>query len=80
MSFASQSEAILAVMRAMPYPNQITDIDLTEGTVGAVRLTWRGQTFRVALDGSVDEVIGACLYGNNSALLLEGLIAARRHP
>lgn len=63
---------IEAIVRAVPYPNQITDWDLS-GYL-AVRFTWRGIRFRVSLEGYVEEIQGVFGVGNNISILMEKLI------
>lgn len=70
----SQTKMMALIKRAMPLPDQITDVWATEAN--AVRFTWRGATFRATISGGVDQVIGSFLHGSKLALLVQALIRA----
>jgi hypothetical protein len=75
---SNQSELLEAVMIAIPYPSQVTDIDLAEED--AITFTWRGNRFHVN-ERTVEQIEGRIRSGSNLAILMEcvikrGLIAA----
>jgi len=65
----SQAQIIELLINALPYPNQIKDIDLVSEE-DAVRFTWRSSRYRVSLDLFVEEVNAGCLAGSDSAILI----------
>jgi len=70
----SQSEVLEAVVQCFPFPNQISQIDISSDSKG-VYFTWRHDRFKVEVgSGSVYQVIGSCLHGNNTAILAESLV------
>ena len=72
---STQSDLIVLLLKALPYPQHITGIDLREPNV--VRFTWRGDTFRVNVHGGhfhAEQVQGGLLAGNNIAILLTALL------
>lgn len=69
-----KNEQILEkVISIIPYPNQITDVDLTT-SYNAIRFTWRGDRFRVSENLNVEQVDRGLLMGTNAALLLSTLL------
>lgn len=75
MFFETKEKAVEAVIKGLPYPHQITDIDLTKED-GAIRFTWR-KTNKFRLDltfGSVEEVGDGILMGSDIAILAQALI------
>lgn len=63
-----------AVIAAIPYANQITDIALEDEDV---RFNWRGGRYRVSGNGSVEEVKDGLLRGSDAAILVERLIKVK---
>jgi hypothetical protein len=59
------------LLRALPYPEQMTGITL--GTA-SVQFGWRGARYRVDEDGHVEEVQGGCLVGSDRAILMQKCI------
>jgi len=71
----SQSDVLEAVMQGLPYPQHVSDIDLTSEPDCAVRFTWRNDRFRVSLSsGMVEKCKNGCLHGSNLAILFEHLL------
>lgn len=66
------SKRLETVLKGLPYPNQMKDIDMSEEN--AIRFTWRQVRFRVAHDFNVEEVEGRFLAGGNLSILLEALL------
>jgi len=64
-----QSKIIEVLINALPYPNQIKDIDLISEK-DSVRFTWRSARYRVNTDLFVEEVKGGCLAGSDAAILI----------
>lgn len=60
---------LVLIIRAIPYPQQIEDIELEKDTE-AVRFTWRGTRFRVGQNLMVEEVKDGMLSGSDMAILL----------
>lgn len=73
MEIKSQGKAIEYLINAMPYSNQMRDIDLTRPE--AVYFTWRSGRYKIELQtGSVDKVEGMMLRGEDTAILIRRLI------
>lgn len=73
MEFSSQGQVLEVLLNAVPYPNQIKNIDLSYDK--AVYFTWRSSRFKVELStGSVDVSEGQMLIGNDVAILLRELM------
>jgi hypothetical protein len=68
----NQEQLIELIYRAIPYSNQIRNIDLSEFEV--VRFTWRRTRFRVSTTLHVDEVDSPFLRGSNISLLMRTLL------
>jgi hypothetical protein len=68
----NNSKLIELVLNALPYSNQINDIDMTEDS--AVRFTWRRNRFRISSTLHVEEVDGGLLAGSNIAIMFEALL------
>jgi hypothetical protein len=71
----TKDQAITAIVRGLPHPYHISDLDTTSEE-NAVRFTWRRDRFRLSLAGrpSVEEVDDGFLSGSNIAILMEALI------
>lgn len=65
----TQAQIIELLINALPYPNQIKDIDMSS-EAEAVRFTWRGIRYRVDGKLNTDEVDKGCLVGSDLAILL----------
>jgi len=61
---------IEAVYRALPYSDQITNLDLSEKN--AIRFEWRGARLRIT-ETACEEVDGPCLVGSNLAIVIRTL-------
>ena len=69
----TQAQAIEAIVKAFPFPAQITDIDLERE--GYVRFTWRGTRFQVSCSTFMTETVEPpFLVGDNQSILAEALI------
>lgn len=73
----SNEEVLEIIIKAIPYPNQINRIDLSQPNV--VRFTWRGIHFRVSNTLNVDESDGLVLTGTNHSILLRVLLQHARN-
>jgi hypothetical protein len=60
------------VLAALPYCNQITDIDF-HGTE-VVRFTWRGARFQISSTLQVEEVEDGMLLSTDKTILLRALL------
>ena len=70
----NEKEALIEkVVRAVPYPAQITEWDISSEE-GAIRFTWRRLRVRVTINLVVDEVKDCFLAGSDAAILLEALL------
>ena len=72
---ARKAQVVEAVVKALPYPQHITDWDF-DTDEGAVRFTWRRDRFRMSTCHSmmVEECKNGCLHGSNLAIVVEALI------
>jgi hypothetical protein len=69
----SQSKIVETIYSAMPYASQIRDLNLDlEST--AVRFTWRGDTFRVGGNFSVEQCEDGMLKGSSIAIIIGQLL------
>lgn len=74
--------AVLCVLRAMPHPDQVDDIDI-HAKPAAVRFTWRGSRFQLAVSAAshsahVEEVADGMLVRSNVAIMVERLVGWER--
>lgn len=69
----TKEQIVELVIKAMPYPEQITSWSFTESN-DSVLFTWRGQRFKVNNNLFVVEIEKDCGVGSNTAILLERLI------
>lgn len=76
MSDYTKDQIVSALFSALPYPQHVYAVD-TESTPEAVRIHWRGDYFRISLNGMVEQSIDGLLHGNNAAILLEALVKWR---
>jgi len=74
--YKDKSELLQAIIKSIPYPSQISEIDLD--LENQLRFTWRGDRFRVGLSGSVEQVEGVMLSGSNITIVLEELLKLNR--
>lgn len=66
----TQAQIIELLISALPYPDQIKDIDFPSHS-GIVRFSWRGFRFSVTGELYVNEVDNeGCLIGSGLAILL----------
>lgn len=65
----THSKIIELLIKALPYPDQIKDIDISSES-GAVRFTWRGNRFRVDGELYTNEANEGFLIGSDLAILL----------
>lgn len=72
----NQATLIELLIAALPYPEQIKNIDLEQKT--QVRFDWRGNRYRVTTDLGVDEVHGRTLHGTDGAMLMRELLRRTR--
>lgn len=75
----TQAEVREAIIKAVPYVEQVTDIDLSSEPGEAVRFTWFGVRFRVSTVGLMTETVeGGLLVSGNLATLMGTLIQRGR--
>ncbi|KKL50882.1 hypothetical protein LCGC14_2301060 [marine sediment metagenome] len=67
----TNDKIIECVIKAIPYPEHISDIELDDD---CVRFTWRTDRFKVSDSGMVEELEDIFLKGSNIAILMERLI------
>ena len=72
MGGPTKSQLMEAVLRTVPYPSQICDIDFASDE-DAIRFTWRGNRFRVT-EGLCETSENGFLHGSDIAILLESLV------
>ena len=72
ITMISNEKIIEAVLRSIPYPDQMRDFDLSNEC--SVRFTWRGSRFRVSDTGYAEESSNHCLSGSNASILLTALV------
>jgi len=69
----SKGHAMESLINCMPYPKQITDIDLENK--GCIYFTWRSCRYKLELDGGdVWVVKGDFLEGKDNSILIERLL------
>jgi hypothetical protein len=66
-----QADLVEAIMKSVPYPQHIHNIDFSEPDV--IRLEWRGDKFRVT-ERMSEEIDDSMLKGSNIAILFETLV------
>jgi len=71
--FKQNRKILDIVQHAIPYPNQIKNVDLTISK-RAIRFEWRGTIYRVSVDLGVEEVQGCTLHGTDTAMLMGELL------
>jgi hypothetical protein len=59
------------IIRALPYPSQIRELEIEEN---AVRFVWRSQRFRVSTSMRAETVGNGVLIGDDASILLSSLI------
>ncbi|MEN6623635.1 MAG: hypothetical protein ABFD50_19075 [Smithella sp.] len=73
MNITSKGMAIELLNRALPYPEQMKDIDLNQKD--AVYFTWRGERFKLEFYAcAVWKSSGCIIEGTPATLLMERLI------
>ncbi len=60
------------VLKALPYPHQIHDIDLSQPEV--LRFSWRGARYRVDESLRAEEIQGDVLVGSDLAILMRRVL------
>jgi len=67
------NEILNLVLAAMPYADQIRDVDMTSEE-NAIRFTWRHDRFRV--DGGLDvgTVQNSCIHGCNLSIIMRTML------
>ncbi len=68
----NNGERIEILIRALPYSNQIKNIDVSDANM--VTFTWRGTDYVYSNIDNIQERKGALLCGSSSTLLIEKLI------
>lgn len=68
----TNDELVMLVVFALPYPDQIKDLDTTK--LNAIYFSWRGDRFRVTADLHADTVEGSLLVGNSISIVLRALL------
>ena len=68
-----KSTLIQKIYAKIPYSNQIENLDITSEE-SAVRFDWRGDRYRVSINGHVEEVGNGILSSSPSAILMQTLI------
>lgn len=71
----TQDKIVNLLLKSIPYPDQINNLDLS--TSNAVKFEYRGISFRIHEDLSVEEREGAFLSTTVAAIFLEKLIKDR---
>ena len=71
----TKAKFVEAIVKALPYPQHITDWDL-DSEEEAIRFTWRRAQFRqsTAYSHRVEECENGLLKGSNLAIVVEALI------
>lgn len=68
----TKDKVVELIYAAMPYSDQITDLDTTEEN--HVRFNWRGVRFEVTCDLHVHTIEGIMAVSGNLAILLQCLL------
>lgn len=68
----NNSQIFEIVLSAIPYANQINDIDFTQE--GVIRFSWRSSRYRVDENLHVEEIEGSFLTGTDKAMLFRELL------
>jgi hypothetical protein len=67
----SQAKLVEALIKSLPYPTQIKNIDFSEEDM--VRFEWRGATYLYG-GNDVAECENGCLRGSDRAILMRTLL------
>ena len=74
MEISTKEVAMEVVLKAIPYPEHLSDFDFTSEKT-AIIFTWRHNRFRLDIEYiSVEEVGNGVLSGSNMSILLQELI------
>lgn len=65
----TQAQIIELLINALPYPNQIKDIDIISEE-DAVRFTWRSSKYRVSNALCTEQAYNECLITSDTAILI----------
>ena len=68
----SRDELLMLVLKALPYSEQIEDLDTIKED--CIRFTWRSHRFRVDQRMNVETVGDGVLIGDSLSILLETLL------
>ena len=77
--FDTKEQLMEAIMKALPYPEQITGIDFSSDP-SAISLTWRTVRLRADLNGNTSEIDGSLQIGSNLSMLFKELLKRTRYP
>jgi len=72
MTARTTGQVLELVLKAIPHPHLIREIDLTH--TDCINFTWRGIRFHVTVDFYVDEVQEHCWIGTPMAILLNQVL------
>jgi len=76
MLIATKGKGIELLNRALPYPEQMKDIDLDKEN--AIYFTWRSSKYKLDLSYCrIDMVNGCMLEGNDAAILMTQCLKAQ---
>jgi len=68
----NNAKILEAVIKVLPYPDQITDIELDEDN--AVGFTWRGSTYRISDNLCVEKLEGRLASSDTTCMLMKELL------
>ena len=71
--YKTKDKLIEAIYKAMPYADQIKDLDLTKSE-NHIYFTWRENRFKVSLDGYVGTIHGCMEHGCDLSILFAKLL------
>lgn len=73
MNVDSKSELIELVHSALPYSDQIQELDISSEE-DAIRFSWRGDTYRVDFNLYCYKVEFSCLVGDKTSMLIRTVL------
>lgn len=77
MEIQSKGEAVELIFKALPYSNQITDLDVDQDK--SIYFSWRRKRFKLCLlSGTIGESNGSLLIGSDEAILMSALIKLKQ--
>lgn len=71
--YNTKGELVSQIMKNIPYPNQVKDIDL-DSISTAIFFTWRGSKYRYSLGGSIEEHKDGLLVGSDICIVMRELL------